>query len=111
VCKNRVITPEENALAEGAHIIPWNESFNDDPRNGISLCRNHHWLFDRLMFTIRPDYSVYVSPWLSNQDNYLLEEIPLKKREIFLPEQPKHYPDEEALHHHNERFKEYHNKL
>lgn len=111
VCRNKVITPKENVLAEGAHIIPWSVSFNDDPRNGISLCRNHHWLFDKLMFTVRPDYTVKISPWLNKNGNNLSEKESLKGRAILLPEKQRYYPAVEALDHHNYRFDQYHKKL
>ena len=37
MCGIRVLTPEGAAAVEAAHIIPWNVSHNDDPRNGMAL--------------------------------------------------------------------------
>lgn len=37
---------------EGAHIRPVDQDGPDDPRNGISLCRRHHWALDHGFFTL-----------------------------------------------------------
>ncbi|HBQ60920.1 MAG TPA: hypothetical protein DD671_15200, partial [Balneolaceae bacterium] len=108
VCKSKVVTPTESYLVEGAHIIPWSESYNDDPRNGISLCRNHHWLFDRFMLTIRDDYSIEFSPWLSKKQNNWDELETISGSKILLPKSASHYPAGEALAYHNEEFEKFH---
>jgi len=41
-CGLRVIL-DDLVLAEAAHLIPYATSHDDDPRNGIALCKNHHW--------------------------------------------------------------------
>ena len=42
----RLLIPGGSALVEAAHIIPFNESRNDDPRNGIALMPTFHRAFD-----------------------------------------------------------------
>jgi putative restriction endonuclease len=43
-------------LLSAAHIVPKGSSYsNDDPRNGIVLCHNHHNAFDTHLFGIHPD--------------------------------------------------------
>lgn len=111
VCKSKVTTPNEHYLVEGAHIIPWSVSYNDDPRNGISLCRNHHWLFDKHMLTIRNDYTVQLSPWLKKKENQWDEYIKISGSEILLPSDSKFYPAPEALQHHNEKYESVHNDI
>jgi len=37
----------EVSFVDAAHIIPFSQSFNDHPTNGIALCKNHHWAMDR----------------------------------------------------------------
>jgi putative restriction endonuclease len=111
ICKSKVITPNEHYIVEGAHIIPWSESFNDDPRNGISLCRNHHWLFDKHMLTIRSDYKIQLSPWLNREINQWDEYKKISGSEILLPSDSKFYPASEALKHHNEKFERIHNDI
>lgn len=47
---------------EAAHIIPVSEhGTSKDVRNGILLCRNHHDLFDRYLWTFDEDFKVMVS--------------------------------------------------
>jgi putative restriction endonuclease len=35
------------SLVEAAHIIPFEETQNDRPSNGLALCPNHHRAMDR----------------------------------------------------------------
>src|SRR5205085_4670952 len=44
----------KKSLVEGAHIAPRSQKGTDDPRNGLGLCRNHHWSFDRGLWTVGP---------------------------------------------------------
>lgn len=111
ICKSKVVTPTETYLVEAAHIIPWSESYNDDPRNGISLCPNHHWLFDRFMLTIRDDYSVEFSSWLKKRQNNWPELTLISNTKILLPEELMNCPAKEALHYHNEEFEKFHNEI
>jgi putative restriction endonuclease len=46
---------------DAAHIHPFASSRNNDPRNGLALCKNAHWLFDRGLWTIGDDYRVQVA--------------------------------------------------
>ena len=39
-------TPEGHTIVEAAHIVPWSESRDDRPTNGLALCRFCHWSFD-----------------------------------------------------------------
>lgn len=47
---------------EGAHIWPVEQDGPDDPRNGLSLCRRHHWALDHGFFTLSDDCQVH---WLA----------------------------------------------
>jgi len=108
VCRNRLVTPGGKTLVEGAHIIPWSKSNNDDPRNGLSLCRSHHWMFDNMMLTIREDYTIKTSHWMERNGNSVEETVKLKNREILVPGDTRFQPSAEALLHHNERFDLFH---
>jgi putative restriction endonuclease len=48
-------------MLDAAHIIPDN-SPEGEPivPNGLSLCKLHHAGYDRMFFSIRPDYSIEV---------------------------------------------------
>jgi len=111
VCGKKVMTKDGASLVEAAHIIPWSKSFNDDPRNGISLCRNHHWLFDKYMLTIRNDYTVQLSPWLKRKPNKWDEYRNISDSEILLPSDSKFYPAVDALKYHNKEYERVHKDI
>jgi putative restriction endonuclease len=56
VCGSQRESPDGNPEVEAAHIYPHSEAGSDDIRNGIALCKLHHWAFD--------------SGWLSFTDNH-----------------------------------------
>jgi len=62
--------------AEAAHIRAVEEEGTDDLRNGVSLCRRHHWAFDQGLFTINEDHRVIVSGAVGRADkrNFDLED-------------------------------------
>lgn len=45
---------------EAAHIWPRSHKGLYLPSNGIALCRDMHWAFDKGMFTIGDDFKVIV---------------------------------------------------
>lgn len=48
-------------IVEGAHIIPIHDArCRDEVWNGVSLCRNHHRLFDQKIVRLNPDGLVIV---------------------------------------------------
>ena len=107
VCRSKVITPGGKVIVDGAHIIPWEVSYNDDPRNGISLCKNHHWMFDEHLYTIRPDFSILISPILTEKSQKI-DIKSLADTKILLPDDKVFIPAEEALLYHNEKFEQLH---
>lgn len=36
---------------DAAHLLPWTEYELDDVRNGVCLCKQHHWAFDERLIT------------------------------------------------------------
>jgi len=47
-------------LVEAAHIHTHSESGDNDPRNGLALTRDAHWMFDRGLWTVDYEDGVYV---------------------------------------------------
>ncbi|WP_197169208.1 HNH endonuclease [Novipirellula galeiformis] len=58
----RITTITGHSIVDAAHIHPFARSRNDDPQNGIALCKNAHWLFDLGLWSIEDDYRVIVAP-------------------------------------------------
>lgn len=106
VCRSKVITRGGSTLVDGAHIIPRSQSNNDDPRNGLALCKSHHWMFDEYMLTVTPDYIIRLSNWLKEEDNEIGNLWDYDKEMIHLPEMEGYRPAQEALEDHYVRFKE-----
>jgi putative restriction endonuclease len=48
-------------VVEAAHIVPWSESHDDLPTNGLCLCRLCHWSFDDGLMSVGSQYEVLVS--------------------------------------------------
>jgi putative restriction endonuclease len=46
-------------LVQAAHIHDWADSHDDNPRNGLPLTPDFHWMFDRGLFTVDRDLCVY----------------------------------------------------
>ena len=55
-CGLRIRLPEINDLTfvDAAHLIPFEVEPNDNPTNGIALCKNHHWAMDRFLIAPCP---------------------------------------------------------
>lgn len=60
VCKTGLRSPEDAFEIEAAHIVPRQLNGADDARNGLSLCRRHHWAFDRGLWAVDDDRKVLV---------------------------------------------------
>ncbi len=83
-------------IVDAVHIMPFYLFHNDDPRNGLALCKNHHWAFDAGWFAISEGYKVVASRHLENDSGFLTVGTPL-----YLPSSPKLAPALDALKWHN----------
>lgn len=61
VCGSHRMSPTGNPEVEAAHIYPKSEGGADDVRNGIALCKLHHWAFDSGWISLTDDYEVLVA--------------------------------------------------
>ena len=52
----RVTTVDGASIIDAAHIHQFSESRNNDPKNGIALCKNAHWMFDQGLWSLDDDY-------------------------------------------------------
>jgi len=90
----RLTTITAGSIVDAAHIHQFSSSRNNDPRNGLALCKNAHWLFDNGLWTVGDDYTVIVAV------GRFSEESPDQKglrtyhgRKIRLPSDPSLWPN------------------
>lgn len=93
----RIILPDESVMVEAAHIIPFAESQDDDPRNGLALTPNIHWAMDKCVIAPGIDWCWHVSRKIERrkpENGYL---VSLDKQEVILPREQRFWPKREAL--------------
>lgn len=100
LCGIRLLTEDGLTAATAAHIVPWSVSHNDDPRNGLCLCRLCHWVFDIGLAGITTKYRVVLSQQLMRSGNLAGYLTTLDSRPIFEPTEQSYNPDLEALNWH-----------
>lgn len=99
-CGLRIRLPSGNDVSfiDAAHLIPFAESCNDHPTNGLALCKNHHWTMDRDIIAPGPDLrwhtSALIDPRRSNGEKELSE---LAGKSVLLPKDPAFHPNEAGL--------------
>jgi putative restriction endonuclease len=87
-------------LLDAAHIKPDSEGGPAAERNGLSLCKLHHAAFDRMFFSVRPDYSIEVSPRILKEKDGPMLQHGLKEihnQRIQLPRAIELQPDRDFL--------------
>ena len=71
--------------ATAAHIVPKQKYGTDDPRNGLALCRTHHWAFDTGIFSLNDGYEVILSPVMERAEQRNFGLLALSGKPILLP--------------------------
>jgi putative restriction endonuclease len=97
LCGIRMVTPEGHTAVDAAHIVPWSVSHDDDPRNGMALCRLCHWTFDEGLLGVSGEYRVLTSRLLAASENVPGHLLTLAGRGILGPGEEALWPTREAL--------------
>ncbi len=97
LCGIRMLTPEGHTVVEAAHIIPWSKSHDDQPSNGLCLCRLCHWSFDEGLMSVGKQYEVLVSNQVRIDQNMPGHILTLAERPIFKPDEKHFWPSPENL--------------
>lgn len=95
----KVIRYDNFMNLEAAHIWPRSHLGKYLPSNGIAMCRDMHWAFDKGLFTINDDLTIKVHPDV--QSDYLSE---FDKKRIFVPKNQFFSPDINNLHYHQKNI-------
>lgn len=93
----RVLLPDGAVMVEAAHLVPFSESRNDSPRNGISLTPNMHWALDKNLIAPTPDFTWKVSQQLDGRVPDFQELVGLAGKRLFLPTDKTLWPEREGL--------------
>ena len=93
----RLVLPDGAAMVEAAHIHPFSEAADDDPRNGLALTPDMHWALDHHLIAPDTDFRWRVSSSLDRRipDYRVLTE--LEGKPLFLPREARMYPKREAI--------------
>lgn len=105
-CKLKVISRDSQNIVDGAHIKPFSEFRDDRFDNGLALCKNHHWAFDRGWFSIDDNYRIIIP------SERFTEEPPEQSKPmrefsgelLYLPGRSDFHPRREALQWHRDRW-------
>ena len=103
VCALNIRASSGESVTDAAHIIPFSVSYNDDIRNGMSLCKLHHWAFDTGLISVNETYEVIVSPSVTEQGPTASMLARLHDRQIWLPCGEAYRPAQDALTWHREK--------
>jgi hypothetical protein len=108
VCQSKFLLKQngDEAIieAEAGHIIPVQDHGPDDPRNGLSFCRRHHWAFDIGLFTITDSKAVKISPVVLRAERRRFDLEEYDGEALIGPASEACRPAEEALHWHQKRI-------
>ncbi|MGL5016782.1 MAG: HNH endonuclease [Luteolibacter sp.] len=86
------------SFIDAADLIPFSESQNDHPTNGLALCKNHHWAMDRNLIAPAPDHHWHVSKVLDPRRSNVEKDLIALSGQILLPPQDQAFhPGEKGL--------------
>ncbi len=103
-CGLQILDIDGRNIVDGSHIKPFSQFYDDRIDNGLSLCKNHHWAFDRYWFSINDDYTIMVSSNLREISPNARPMRDMAGSSINLPAQQQYYPRTDALTWHREEF-------
>ncbi|MDW7773767.1 MAG: HNH endonuclease [Desulfobulbaceae bacterium] len=103
LCGIRIRTLDGHTVVEAAHIIPWRESQDDQPTNGLALCRLCHWSFDEGLMGVGKHYEVLISKQVKREPNFPGHMLTLSDRPIFKPAKFDYWPAQEKLERHRKK--------
>jgi hypothetical protein len=95
----------ENLIeAQAVHIVPKKESGTDDPRNGIVMCRTHHWAFDNGIFSLTNTGRIILSEKIHQAEKNNFPLIDMNDQPIVTPNNELIRPHPDALSWHRNRY-------
>ncbi|MEH2192596.1 MAG: HNH endonuclease [Nostoc sp.] len=103
-CGIKVTKSVSQNIVDGAHIKPFSQFYDSKINNGIALCKNHHWAFDRGWFAVDEQYKIIVSNDLEEASPHAKPMKDFHGETILLPNTEQHFPELEALQWHRQNI-------
>ncbi|MDZ8110488.1 MAG: HNH endonuclease [Nostoc sp. DedQUE12a] len=103
-CGIRVTKAVNQNIVDGAHIKPFAQFYDSRIHNGIALCKNHHWAFDRGWFTADEQYKIIVSKELEEISPHAKPIKYFHGERLLLPNKEQYFPELEALQWHRQNI-------
>jgi len=103
-CGLKVTKKVNQNIVDGAHIKPFSQFYDSRIHNGIALCKNHHWAFDRGWFAVDEQYKIIVSNDLEEVSPHAKPMKDFHGETIVLPNTEQHFPELEALQWHRQNI-------
>ncbi|BBD60337.1 hypothetical protein NIES2109_31340 [Nostoc sp. HK-01] len=103
-CGLRVTKAANQNIVDGAHIKPFAQFYDSRIHNGIALCKNHHWAFDRGWFTADEQYKIIVSRGLEEISPHIKPMKYFHGERLLLPNKEQYFPELEALQWHRQNI-------
>lgn len=100
----RVSTISGYSIVDAAHIHKFSRSQNDDPQNGLALCKNAHWLFDLGLWSVDENLRIIVAEKAFEEDCPTQDTIKsMAGRRLILPQDEQMWPKASNLTWHREK--------
>ena len=96
-CRLSIHSPENHTVVQAAHIIPYCEGRDDDPRNGLALCGVCHWTFDEGLLSVTEEWRIRFSKYLEQKDQNIGYLKGIRSTEILLPQPECLQPRQDSL--------------
>ena len=91
------------SIVDAAHIHEFADSRNNDPRNGIALSKNAHWLFDQGLWSLTDDFRVVIARHRFDESGDASLLLARREgRQIHLPAKRDYWPDQAHLRWHRD---------
>lgn len=103
-CGLQILDANGQNIVDGSHIKPFSQFYDDRIDNGLALCKNHHWAFDRFWFTIDDDYTIIIADKLREVSPHAKPMREFGGDRIILPSQQQYYPRVDAMRWHRQEF-------
>lgn len=93
----RLLVPGVGALMDAAHLIPFAQSRDDSPTNGIALTPTFHRALDRYLIAPGPDFKWHVSKALDARISDYKPLLDLNGQQILFYGEERYRPSKDAL--------------